>query len=189
MPVPASRLCFQQVPRAVAAGYSCSNREQSILRSTTLLLTGSRRSNLRQPCSNPRGVLCPPYNRCRRQRGLCSGQHSVYMEATDGKAAPEGGLRIPTCLTVSWERPCDLAPRPPKEPYQGNLQPNHRHEYRPVAGADRNTDHLKRKLSSLFYSVRCDHHLHRRTMSPQPPCNPHFTKDDEGQENLCRESS
>jgi hypothetical protein len=61
-------LCFQQVPRAPAAGYSRSNREQPILRSTTVFLAGSRRGNLQQLCSTRAGVTCHPSSRCRRQR-------------------------------------------------------------------------------------------------------------------------
>ena len=48
-------LCFQQVPRAEAAGYSRRNPEQSVLRSTAALSKGSRRRNLQQPCSTRAG--------------------------------------------------------------------------------------------------------------------------------------
>ena len=61
-------VCFQEVPLAEAAGYSRSNRQQRILSSTVALSTGSRRRNLQQPRSNPRGVTCHPSSRCRRQR-------------------------------------------------------------------------------------------------------------------------
>jgi hypothetical protein len=57
-------LCFQQVPRPAAAGYSRSNREQSISRSTTVFLAGSRSGNLQQLRSNPPGVTCPHPTRC-----------------------------------------------------------------------------------------------------------------------------
>lgn len=83
----------------------------------------------------------------------------------------------------------DFASWPPKKPYRGNLQRNYRHEYCPIAGAGRNPNHLKRKLTSFFYFVRDDHHIHRRPMSPQLPCDTHFTKDNDGQETLCRKSS
>ena len=53
-------LCFQQVPRVAATGYSRSNREQPISRATSAFLAGYRRSNLRQPCSTRAGVTCRP---------------------------------------------------------------------------------------------------------------------------------
>ena len=53
-------VCFQEVPRAEAAGYSRSNRHERILLSTVALSIGSRRRNLQQPRSNPRGVTCHP---------------------------------------------------------------------------------------------------------------------------------
>lgn len=73
----------------------------------------------------------------------------------------------------------DPAPGPPKKSYEGYLQCNHRREYRPIAGARRNPNHLKGKLTSFFYSVRDDHHFHRQSMSPQLPCDPRLTKNDE----------
>ncbi len=57
-------LCFQQVPRVAATGYSRSNREQPISRATSAFLAGYRRSNLRQPCSTRAGVTCHPSCRC-----------------------------------------------------------------------------------------------------------------------------
>ena len=61
-------LCFQQVPRVAATGYSRSNREQPISRATSAFLAGYRRSNHRQPCSTRAGVTCHHSCRCRRQR-------------------------------------------------------------------------------------------------------------------------
>ena len=61
-------LCFQQVPRAEAAGYSRSNRKQPLLPSTTVFSKSSRRRNLREPCSTRAGVTCRHSCRCRRQR-------------------------------------------------------------------------------------------------------------------------
>jgi hypothetical protein len=52
-------LCFQQVPQVEAAGYSHSNRQQSILPSTIAISKGSRRRNLQQLCSTRAGVTCP----------------------------------------------------------------------------------------------------------------------------------
>lgn len=57
-------LCFQQVPEAESVGYSRRNREQSNLRPTAVLSTGSRRRNLQQPCSTRTGVTCRPSIRC-----------------------------------------------------------------------------------------------------------------------------
>ena len=54
-----SPCAFKRFPDRAAAGYSGSNREESILRSTTVFVAGSRSGNLQQPCSNPRGVTCP----------------------------------------------------------------------------------------------------------------------------------
>jgi hypothetical protein len=59
MLVPRLALCFQQVPRTDAAGYSRSNRKPPILPSTALLSTGSRSGNFQQLRSNPAGVTCP----------------------------------------------------------------------------------------------------------------------------------
>ena len=83
-------LCFQQVPRVAATGYSRSNREQPISRSTAALLTGSRRSNLQQPCSTRAGVTCRPSSRCRRQRGSCgekTGGAFRHSRARHGQSA------------------------------------------------------------------------------------------------------
>jgi len=57
-------VCFQEVPRAEATGYSRSNRQQPILPSTATLSIGSRRRNLQQPCSTRAGVTCHPSCRC-----------------------------------------------------------------------------------------------------------------------------
>jgi len=76
-------LFFQQVPRVAAAGYSRSNREQPMLRSTTVLLAGSRSRNLRQLRSNPRGVTCHPFSRCRRQRRSSDARPDTELRLDD----------------------------------------------------------------------------------------------------------
>ena len=53
-------LCFQQVPGRAAGRYSRSNRDQSISRSTTMFLAGSRSRNRQQPCSTRAGVTHHP---------------------------------------------------------------------------------------------------------------------------------
>jgi hypothetical protein len=58
-------VCFQEVPRGEAAGYSGRNLQQPILPSTAALSTGSRRRNLGQLCSTRAGVTCRSANsRC-----------------------------------------------------------------------------------------------------------------------------
>ena len=98
-------LCFQQVPRPAAAGYSRSNREQPILRSTTALSTGSRRRNLQQPCSTRAGVTCRQSCRCRRQRrGLrCSSRHGTPALIVD---LVPGKFRGTACQTAAHRRRC-----------------------------------------------------------------------------------
>ena len=79
-------LSFQQVPRPAAAGYSRSNREQPILRSTAVFLAGSRSGNLQQPCSTRAGVTCHPSCRC---------FSSVALRDADSCAARVPAIRYP----------------------------------------------------------------------------------------------
>lgn len=82
-------LCFQQVPRVAATGYSRSNREQPISRATSAFLAGYRRSNLRQPCSTRAGVTCHAYFRCRRQRASPGRHGSRWRPQNAAKPPPK----------------------------------------------------------------------------------------------------
>jgi hypothetical protein len=89
-------LCFQQVPRVAAAGYSRSNREQPISQATFAFLAGYRRSNLQQPCSTRAGVTCHPTTAA-QQRGF---------ELLVIQASPTGGRMAAVRAWVSAPRAC-----------------------------------------------------------------------------------
>jgi len=55
-------VCFQEVPRVEAAGYSRSNPQQRILQSTSAISIGSRRRNPQKPYSTRAGVTCRSVN-------------------------------------------------------------------------------------------------------------------------------
>ena len=92
-------VCFQEVPRAEATGYSRSNRQQPILPSTATLSIGSRRRNLQQPCSTRAGVTCHP---------LADAVGSVVL----GMAAPMRNWALPQTARSSRKAGCCLTAWP-----------------------------------------------------------------------------
>src|ERR1017187_3741314 len=113
------------------------------------------------PASNPLGVTCPTPCPCKAWRFSMA----APMLPTGGRrrstGRPEAACELLLALTFSRERSCNLAPGPPKEPYQCNLQRNRNGEHCVVLRTNWNPNHLKRKLTSLPYFVRGHYHIHR----------------------------